>query len=140
MKNRNALIIIAKYPANGSVKTRLKGHMPDDKILELYTHLLETTIQKLKSTDNVDTFIAFAPQDAASYFSQYNLGLISLPDGDLGMRMFSAFKNVFNNGYDNAVLVGADIPNLKQKNVIDALRSLSTHDLAYAEQLEILLM
>ena len=131
MKNNNALIIIAKYPVNGSVKTRLKGHMPDDKILELYSHLLETTIQKLRSIDGVDTFIAFAPQEAASFFSKYNLRLISLSDGDLGMRMFSAFENIFNHDYENAVLVGADIPDLSSKNILNALQLLSAHDLAY---------
>ncbi len=131
MKNKNALIIIAKYPENGRVKTRLKGHMHDNRILELYTHLLDTTIQKLRSIDSVDTFIAFAPQEAASFFSQYKLGLISLPDGDLGIRMFSAFQNIFNRGYENAVLVGADIPDLTSKIILRALNLLSAHDLVY---------
>jgi rSAM/selenodomain-associated transferase 1 len=131
MKNSNALIIIAKYPANGSVKTRLKSHMPDKKILELYTHLLETTIRKLRSIDGVDTFIAFAPQESSSFFSRYKLELLSLPEGDLGARMFSAFETIFKKGYENAVLVGADIPALDSNNILDALRSLSSHDLVF---------
>ena len=131
MKNSKALIIIAKYPAKGSVKTRLKSHMHDDKILELYTHLLETTIQKLRSIDGVDTFIAYAPMEATSFFSQYNLGLLCLPEGDLGARMLPAFQDIFIKGYKNAVLVGADIPVLEPKYILNALRALSTHDLVY---------
>lgn len=131
MKNINALIIIAKYPANGSVKTRLKGHMPDDKILELYTDLLDTTIQKLRNIDGVDTFIAFAPVEAAPFFSRYKLGLIPLPEGNLGARMFSAFQHVFNKNYENAVLVGADIPDLSSKTILHSLQTLSSNDLVY---------
>ncbi len=78
MKNTNALIIIAKYPEHGQVKTRLRGHMPDEMILELYTKLLETSIQKLRSIPGVDTFIAYAPADTESYFTNYNLALIPL--------------------------------------------------------------
>lgn len=131
MRNSNALIIIAKYPANGRVKTRLKGHMPDHKILQLYTHLLENTIQKLRYIDGVDTFIAFAPQESAPFFSRYRLELLPLPEGDLGVRMFSAFENIFQQGYKKALLVGADIPALHSHNILDALRSLSSHDLVF---------
>ncbi len=131
MKTTNALIIIAKYPEHGQVKTRLRGHMPDDKILELYTNLLKTSIQKLRFIPGVDTFIAFAPAGSESYFANFNLGLIPLTDGGLGERMFMAFQDVFLKGYKNAVLVGADIPGLSSKIILHAFEILSDHDLAY---------
>lgn len=131
MENRNALIIIAKYPENGSVKTRLKGHMPDDQILSLYVHLLESTIAKLRSIPDVDTFIAYAPDNAERYFSDCKLKLIPLSEGGIGERMYSAFQVVFEKGYQKASLVGADIPDLSTNIVLSAFDLLSDHDLVY---------
>ncbi|HDH04139.1 MAG TPA: glycosyltransferase [Nitrospirae bacterium] len=127
----NALIIIAKYPEKESVKTRLKGLMPDDKRLELYVTLLNQTMQKLGAIPGVDTFIAFAPETAGEYFSRFNVRLIPLQEGDLGAGMFHAFREVFNAGYKKAALVGVDIPDISSLIILDAFDALSGSDLVY---------
>ena len=129
--NKNALIIIAKYPEKDNVKTRLKGLMPDDKRLELYIRLLKNTVKKLGTITGVDTFIAFAPDNANEYFSQFRVGLIPLHKGDLGRRMLDAFTVVFKSGYQKAALVGADIPDLSKSVILDAFEILSDTDLVY---------
>jgi rSAM/selenodomain-associated transferase 1 len=129
--NENALIIIAKYPEKESVKTRLKGLMPDEKRVALYVSLLNHTVEKLRSVPGVDTFIAYAPVYAEEYFSRFVTGLIPLPDGDLGMRMFYAFEEVFHSGYRRAALVGADIPDLSVLIIQQAFVFLSESDIVY---------
>ncbi|MEN8262884.1 MAG: TIGR04282 family arsenosugar biosynthesis glycosyltransferase, partial [Nitrospirota bacterium] len=129
--NKNALIIIAKYPEKDNVKTRLKGLMPDDKRLELYVNLLKSTVKKLEAITGVDTLIAFAPDSAREYFTQFNIGLIPLHKGDLGIRMFDAFTSVFKSGYQKAALVGADIPDLSKSIILNAFDILSDNDLVY---------
>lgn len=131
MKNNNALIIIAKQPEKGSVKTRLNGNMPEEKVLKLYTYLLEHTIHKLKAIPGVDTFIAYAPERAENYFLRFGVNLIVLPEGDLGTRMFHAFREVINRGYQKTALVGADIPDLSAAIILNAYDVLSTHDLVF---------
>ncbi len=131
MKIKNALIIIAKYPELDSVKTRLKGKIPDDERLELYISLLNETVHKLKSLPGVETFIAFAPENKKEYFSKFNVKLIPLHRGDLGVRMYEAFHEVFNAGYEKAALVGADIPDLNDSIVLRAFDLLDTNDLVY---------
>jgi rSAM/selenodomain-associated transferase 1 len=131
MNNRNALIIIAKYPEKDNVKTRLKGLIPDPQRLALYVSLLNQTIQNLGSIRGVDTFIAFAPDDTEEYFSRFNLKLIPLHEGDLGVRMFEAFKEVFSAGYKKAALVGADIPDLTAAIILNAFDLLQSNDLVY---------
>lgn len=131
MKNRNALIIIAKYPEAGFVKTRLNGFMPDDKILELYKYLLEQTIHKLRGIPGIDTYIAYAPEHAKEYFSQFGTGLICLSPGDLGLNMSHSFNMVFQKGYQMAALVGADIPDLSASIILNAFDLLSGTDLVY---------
>ena len=129
--NSDALIIIAKYPEIESVKTRLKGHIPDNERLELYIHLLNITVQKLCSIPGVDTFIAFAPADKTEYFKKFKQRLIPLRTTDLGEGMYEAFKSVFNSGYQRAALVGADIPELSVSVINDAMEVLSLKDLVY---------
>jgi rSAM/selenodomain-associated transferase 1 len=131
MKNSNALIIIAKYPNRETVKTRLKGLMPDEKRLELYITLLEQTVRKLKAIPGVDTFIAFAPRNTADYFIRFGVNLIALPEGDLGERMFYAFRKIISSGYKKASLVGADIPALSGAIIQKSFELLSDKDIVY---------
>ncbi len=129
--NNNALIIIAKYPEKGKVKTRLAGTIPDDQILRLYTDLLNTTIKKLGSVPETDTHIAHAPHNAGDYFTRFRLNLIPLHERDLGKNMFEAFDFVFKRGYQKVALVGADIPDLSANIILNAFEVLNNHDLVY---------
>lgn len=131
MKNSNALIIIAKYPEKGLVKTRLSGFMPDDKILELYKFLLEQTIRKLKDIPGVDSYIAYAPEHAKEYFSHFGTGLICLSTGNLGINMSHSFDVIFQKGYKKAVLVGADIPDLSESIILHAFDLLTDNDIVF---------
>jgi rSAM/selenodomain-associated transferase 1 len=131
MIDRQALIIIAKRPEKGKVKTRLNSHMPQDKVLRLYEYLLERTVQKLKTIRGVDTHIAFAPEESIDYFSEFGVNLIPLHKGNLGIRMSEAFEELFNRGYRKAVLVGADIPDLSSGIIINAFDVLSNNDLVF---------
>lgn len=131
MLNHNALIIIAKYPDKETVKTRLKGLIPDEKRVELYVSLLKITVEKLRSVPSADTFIAYAPVNADHYFRDFGTRLIPLPEGDLGERMFHAFKEVFRAGYQRAALVGADIPGLSSSIIQNAFESLADNDIVF---------
>jgi rSAM/selenodomain-associated transferase 1 len=131
VKNENALIIIAKRPRAGHVKTRLNGHLPETKIVEIYSFLLEQTIRKLRSIKDVDTFIAYAPESAGEYFAHFGIELIQLDESDLGAGMFKAFHSVFSAGYRKVVLIGADIPDVSPAIILNALQLLSTKDLVF---------
>jgi len=129
--NNNALIIIAKYPEKENVKTRLKGLMTDEQRVDLYVSLLTHTVEKLRSVPGTDTFIAYAPAAAENYFRDFGTRLISLPEGDLGARMFHAFEEIFRLGYRKAVLVGADIPDLSADIIQRSFDLLSDKDIVY---------
>lgn len=129
--NDNALIIIAKYPEKENVKTRLKGLMPDEKRLDLYVSMLENTLNKLRSIPDVDTYIAYAPESATDYFTRFGVGLILLHEGDLGARMFHAFREMFKTGYQRVALVGVDIPDLSSTIILKAFILLSLDDIVY---------
>lgn len=128
---RNALIIIAKQPKMNSVKTRLAGSMSDKERLELYISMLESTVHRLGSITGVDSFIAFAPLNAESYFLKFGLNLLPLPEGDLGERMFHSMNLVLGKGYEKTVLVGVDIPGLSESIISNAFELLSDIDIVF---------
>lgn len=131
MSTVNALIIIAKYPEIGRVKTRLSGDLTDEQRLKLYMFLLTNTMSRLGSIGGVDTFIAFAPVERRAFFEAYGLRLLPLPPGDLGERMFYAFKEVFRKGYKKAALVGVDIPDLTPRIVTKAFELMNENDVVF---------
>lgn len=129
--NSNALIIMAKSPRKGDVKTRLAGHMPEGERLGLYVSLLKTTIEKLKEIPGVDTLISYYPPEEAGYFSVFGLGAFPQSGGDIGERMYNALGKVLEQGYEKAVLVGVDIPGLSPSIVLRAFELLRKSDLVF---------
>jgi len=128
---KNALIIFARSPKGGDVKTRLAGHLTDAERLGLYTALLEATIGKLKDIENVDAFISYTPPEGGDYFREFGLGMFPQSGGNIGRRMHRALDRVLENGYRKAVLVGVDIPGLSARTVLQAFELLSEHDVVF---------
>lgn len=127
----NALVIMAKEPHPASVKTRLKESLTDEKRLALYVRLLETTIEKLRSVPGVDTFIAYTPETALSFFKKFKLGLFPQTEGTLGAKLYNAARKVLDEGYRKAVLVGTDIPDISGSIVLNAFGLLSEHEIVF---------
>lgn len=133
---KNALIIIAKYPETDSVKTRLKGSLPDEQRIAIYVSMLEDTVRKFRAVPHTDTFIAFAPEHAVEYFKRFGIGLISLMEGDLGERMHQAFSELFTKGYHYVCLVGTDIPDLSEQTVLNSFELLLSNDIVFGPALD----
>ena len=131
MQNENGLIILAKAPEKGNVKTRLKKHLQDDERLRLYTYLLEKTISKLKDLSSIDSFICYSPKNAAPYFRRFGPGIFPQVRGGIGIRMFSAIERLFMMGYQRVALVGVDIPELSADIVLKGFDLLQDHDVVF---------
>ncbi len=53
-KNNNAVILFARDPVLGQVKTRLSSLLDDESILRLYTCFVEDSLEKIIRVDNAD--------------------------------------------------------------------------------------
>jgi len=131
MKNRYALVILAKAPDIRTVKTRLKNHMADWQRTALYVSLLERTIHDLGWIKGVDTFISYSPDEAETYFSSFGMGAFPQDGEDLGEKIQYALKTVLGCGYSGAAIVGVDIPDLTEEVVNEAFRLLSGSDIVF---------
>lgn len=127
MNNKNALIILAKNPVRGKVKTRLAIHIGKDKTLKLYEKLLENTFLRSKDL-NCDKYLFLSDfRDVGLFDNSYRQFIQK--GNDIGERMKNAFDKVFGSGYDKIVLTGTDIPELDEDILNTAFEKLSESDI-----------
>lgn len=127
----NALVIMAKAPDPGSVKTRLKGSLSDDERVALYKGLLEGTVERLRALDDTDTYITYTPHGQGEYFNRFGLPIFEQDGEGLGERMHLALGHVLQMGYEAAALVGVDIPGLGPAEVYEAMELLDHADVVF---------
>jgi len=109
------LIIFAKSPIPGKVKTRLTPLITPTKAAELYEAFIADTISNtLKLKCDMIT-IAYSPSYAEKTFQRLcGQSVDYLPQkGDgLGERMKHAFKHSFDKGFERTIIIGTDSPTL----------------------------
>jgi|SRR6185369_4288582 len=128
-KNSRSLIIFAKKPVPGGVKTRLSPPLTGEEAAELYSCMLKDTLAMAAGLDGVITVIFFQDeQGAAEYFSALAPETESFPQegADLGERIKSAFSNRFACGFRQVVVIGSDSPDLPSEYILEAFRLLAS--------------
>lgn len=109
----DALIVFAKAPEPGAVKTRLTGLLTDDEAARLYDAFLRDSLAAYEHlAASVRLYLTPTSGDLPD-------GLV--PDGatrhtqrgdGLGERMLNAFVETFLAGYERVVIIGTDHPTL----------------------------
>ncbi len=128
LKEKNLLIIFTRNPELGKCKTRLAATIGDYKALEVYTFLLRHTVaitQHLDVTKEVHYSVKVRENDlwnSKTFEKRQQFG-----EG-LGERMENAFRQGFENGFQNIIIIGSDIYDLTQTDIENAFHKLQTHD------------
>ena len=124
---RSALILFAKDPVEGRVKTRLGSLLDPKTTLNLYLHFLDDSIAKIHAVTDVERFIGVASEPQTGYFEKLSYhppARLFVQEGeDLGQRMRQAFEDRFREGYERVVIIGADSPTLPTGYIEQALHS-----------------
>ncbi len=126
---KQALIIFARNPVRGKVKTRLAATMGDDKALSIYQSLLQHTVQITQQLA-YDLYVFYADgilfNDIWSdevYLKKNQVG------NDLGQRMHHAFDSLFEKGYQKIIIIGTDCFELSSSILLDAFTVLNTNEI-----------
>lgn len=126
----NALVIMAKAPIPGMVKTRLLSSMGVKEAADFYECLLKDTFEMAKRVRDVDRYIAYYPEGGGDYFNKTEMFIPLLQRGsDLGERLINVFTLLFSKGYLRVVVIGSDSPTLPQGYIEDAFKSLNQYPL-----------
>lgn len=128
-----ALIIFAKAPIPGAVKTRLCPPLTPDEAASLHGSLVLDAIERTKGLQGIALYVAGAPDLAHPFFKvmegRYGAHLLEQRGPDLGARMRQALQDAFDQGAQTALLTGTDLPTLPCARLTEALALIKTHDI-----------
>ncbi len=131
-RRRSAVLtVFAKQPVPGKVKTRLCPPLNHVEAAQFYEHSLREVISRAKTLSECDLLICYAGE--RRWFAENFPGtaLLQQRGGDLGVRMETALRDLFAAGYQRAVLIGSDLPDLPLKEVRLAFELLDEVDVVY---------
>lgn len=126
------LLIFLKEPVEGKVKTRIAQTAGAEQAVNIYKSLVSTLLTQLKWIPNCHYRFCFAPADAEEAIKFWllpdlnhrmegpgltplddktpSVDFVAQPDGDLGDRLESAFKQGFDDGFEQVSAIGSDCP------------------------------
>jgi hypothetical protein len=123
------LIIFAKEPAPGQVKTRLCPPLTGEAAARLYRAFVDDILEEMVRLPELRLALAYAPAGAEAYFRDLapsGVDLFPQEGADLGERMARAFGRGFDAGFDAVLLRGSDTPDLPGAVVLAAAEILES--------------
>lgn len=123
------LVIMAKRPAAGRVKTRLAADIGVVSAACFYRHMLASTLRRLGSDPRWHCVLAVAPDEAVSD-KNWPDGCSVMPQGpgDLGARMGRVMSAL---PPGPVVIIGSDIPAISPADIAGAFNQLGRHDAVF---------
>ena len=141
----SALVIFAKAPIPGQVKTRLCPPLTPDEAATLHGSFVLDTLERTKAAVSkfklpLDRYLACAPSSAHVFFKimeeRQSVRVIDQVGDDLGARMNQVFETLFAQKYTQVVIVGTDVPSLPLEQYKQAFTLLGSHDLVLGPALD----
>ena len=130
MKNA-ALVLMARAPEAGKVKTRLQPALTPAQCASLYEAFLRDAVALAASMEGFISFLAYAPASSTAIFERLappDMELIPQRGDGLGHVMDNLINDLISRGFPRVVLMGSDIPTLQPQTVRCSLTLLEKSD------------
>ena len=114
------VVIFARAPRYGAVKTRLARDIGATDTLRFYKRTLDLIVRRLRRDPRFEVALAITPDHARAGFPP-GLALIPQERGDLGQRMVRALRRA---GSRPAVVIGSDVPDITRAHIHAAFAAL----------------
>ncbi|MBI2841568.1 MAG: TIGR04282 family arsenosugar biosynthesis glycosyltransferase [Acidobacteria bacterium] len=130
LHERPALLVFAKAPVPGTVKTRLCPPLTPKNAALLYRAMLRDTT-RIAGASGCDTFFCYSPRGSKAMLRRVigDQQFIWQGTGDLGARLARCFQRALGVGYRKVIAIGADSPTLPVERITAAARELDRADL-----------
>lgn len=127
---KRTLVIMAKAPRPGMVKTRLSQSLPSHAVTELYCCLLRDTIALAQSLPEVEVAL-MCPGPDVDELARW-LGnaaqIVAQKGGGLAAGLTSVFAHFAANGRHHVIAFNSDSPHLPAAVLESAFETLAAHD------------
>lgn len=118
-----ALLIFAKNPEEGKVKTRLAKTLGVKEAISIYQELIASTIAVTEELP-IEKFVCYSDEiSQADSWGNEHYNKVLQKGNDLGARMKNACQLIFQKGFSKCVIIGTDCPELTQDIIMDAFMS-----------------
>ncbi|MFN0085747.1 MAG: TIGR04282 family arsenosugar biosynthesis glycosyltransferase [Blastocatellia bacterium] len=124
---KEALVIMAKAPREGEVKTRLLGVLTAEDARQLYIAFLGDTFALMEELMDeraaLSLALCYTPAGEEEAFEEIEReGSLMIPQRGqaLGERLRNCFTDLFGMGFDSVIVLGADSPTLPGELIYDA--------------------
>jgi uncharacterized protein len=116
------LIVFAREPVPGTVKTRLAASIGAPAASELYAAMLADVLERAVSLADVRVLVFWAQEgEILPRYPDYpQLEMFRQSGTTLGERMANAFSTALASGIRNCCIIGSDSPDLPVENICQA--------------------
>ncbi len=127
--SKSRLLVFAKSPVAGKVKTRLQPSYSPEQSVELHRKLVHGCLQVATTVNGCITELWAGSEHGwwAELSSRYQIDVVQQRGDDLGDRMLQAFQQTLTD-VDKALLIGTDCPFITRDYLLDAFEKLDECD------------
>ena len=127
---KRILVIMAKAPKPGMVKTRLTESLPSAAVTALYRCLLEDTVALAKSLTGVEVAMMCPEADRRELADLYGnrVPVVAQKGAGLAAGLVSVFRYFTAGGRQQVIAFNSDSPHLEPRVLESAFEILATHD------------
>ncbi|HBC99879.1 MAG TPA: glycosyl transferase [Lachnoclostridium sp.] len=134
---KQAIIIFTRVPIPGRTKTRMMPQLSPKQCAKLHVCFLKD-INKECEKCRTDIFVCYTAEEDKQkrYLKEVvgkQKGYFPQQGEHLGERMYRAFKEVFAMGYEECILIGTDVPELRSGDLMRAFEVLKTQDVVFGK-------
>jgi rSAM/selenodomain-associated transferase 1 len=124
------LVIMAKAPRAGMVKTRLSQSLPVEAVTELYRCLLDDTVALVRSLGTVEIAIMCPASDVEELtrLARGAVDVVAQKGDGLAAGLTSVFAHFAAHGQQRVVAFNSDSPHLPPSVLGSAFEELAAHD------------
>ncbi len=117
------LVVFAREPLAGRVKTRLARGTGAEAAAAVYSALLEHTVDTARAA-GIEATLSLAAAPTARWAAELDLPFEVQSGGDIGGRMAESFDRRFSTGSDRVVIIGSDNARLQPDHIRSAFAAL----------------
>ena len=140
MMNSVSLLIFAKPPVPGMVKTRLQPQVSEENSARLQDACIRDAIRKALGISGVDAYLGYPAGTHVPYFEEASdvtgIKLFSQQGETLGKKLQHAFSHGFSLGYRKMVVIGVDSPTLPPDYIREGIVLLDHYDAVFGPSVD----
>jgi hypothetical protein len=129
VKKHSLIVFVKSFEAQG-VKSRLAAAVGEPTACRLYRRFVEDLLDTLDRGDYCLKLFFYPPDRQQIVAEWLGEGRVYEPQtgGDLGERMKNAFEKCLSDGFERAILIGSDSPDLPREIVEAGFTALASDD------------